>query len=471
MSTASLTIQARHLDALRALLRRDDGVERAAYVLCGAAHIGHDPWDRQGHRTFVSYEVVPVPEDQVVSASSQHITWTTTSFVRALQGAQTEGLTVAVVHSHPSGLTSFSAQDDRNEADLVELAQHRNGPDTPLVSLLLTPAGDLQGRVWTGRHAYVPLRLLQVVGESIRLQYPGRGHGQARPALARQALAFGTALNQDLAMLRVGVVGCGGTGSATALLLARLGVGQLALFDPDVVECTNLNRLHGARQADADALRPKVEVVARALTELGLGVRVVPLQAWIGDVVCRDAFKACDVVFGCTDDHAGRLLLNRFAYYYVTPVIDMGLAIEVSAGEPPAIQALDGRVTVLGPGHPCLLCRGVVNPVRAREEALQRANPTEYARQKAEAYVVGEGNPSPAVVTFTTEVAAMAIEEFLHRLQGFRGPEGAVGQRVRKFHLLTDRRQGGAPQPDCPVCASPRCWGRGDVDPFLDLVG
>ena len=149
----------------------------------------------------------------------------------------------------------------------------------------------------------------------------------------------------------------------------------------------------------------------------------------------------------------------------------MGLAIEVSAGEPPAIQALDGRVTVLGPGHPCLLCRGVVNPVRAREEALQRANPTEYARQKAEAYVVGEGNPSPAVVTFTTEVAAMAIEEFLHRLQGFRGPEGTVGQRVRKFHLLTDRRQGGAPQPDCPVCASARGWGRGDVDPFLDLVG
>lgn len=285
MSTASLTIQARHLDALRALLRRDDGVERAAYVLCGAAHIGHDPWDRQGHRTFVSYEVVPVPEDQVVSASSQHITWTTTSFVRALQVAQTEGLTVAVVHSHPSGLTSLSAQDDRNEADLVDLAQHRNGPDTPLVSLLLTPAGDLQGRVWTGRHAYVPLRLLQVVGESIRLQYPGRGHGQARPALARQALAFGTALNQDLAMLRVGVVGCGGTGSATALLLARLGVGQLALFDPDVVECTNLNRLHGARQADADALRPKVEVVARALTELGLGVRVVPLQVSFLDTV------------------------------------------------------------------------------------------------------------------------------------------------------------------------------------------
>ena len=40
---------------------------------------------------------------------------------------------------------------------------------------------------------------------------------------------------------------------ATAVLLARLGVGQLALFDDDIVEVTNLNRLHGSRRADADA--------------------------------------------------------------------------------------------------------------------------------------------------------------------------------------------------------------------------
>ena len=71
--------------------------------------------------------------------------------------------------------------------------------------------------------------------------------------------------NGDLRHLRVGVVGCGGTGSAVAMLLARLGVGQIALFDEDVVERTNLNRLHGARQSDADAMRPKVQAVAASI--------------------------------------------------------------------------------------------------------------------------------------------------------------------------------------------------------------
>ena len=38
------------------------------------------------------------------------------------------------------------------------------------------------------------------------------------------------------------------------------------------------------------------------------------------------AEKACDVIFGCIDDHDGRLLLNRLVYFYLIPVIDMGLA-------------------------------------------------------------------------------------------------------------------------------------------------
>ena len=114
-----------------------------------------------------------------------------------------------------------------------------------------------------------------------------------------------------------------GTGSATAILLARLGVGQIALLDNDIVDRTNLNRLHGSRQVDADAMRPKVGVVARTISEMGLGVRLVPIKSWVGDPVCRDTLCTCDIVFGCTDDHEGRLFLNRFAYFYLVPVIDI----------------------------------------------------------------------------------------------------------------------------------------------------
>lgn len=254
------------------------------------------------------------------------------------------------------------------------------------------------------------------------------------------------------------------------MLLARLGVGNLVLFDEDTAELTNLNHLHGAKRSDVDAMRSKVEVVAREITEAGLGVKVVPMKGWGGDPTFRDALKSCDVIFGCTDDHSGRLFLNRFAHFYLIPVIDIGLSITPS-GHGGAVQDLSGRATVIFPGAPCLLCRGIVNPATAREEELKRSNPEEYERQKREAYVRGAGNPAPAVVTFTTATACMAIDELLQALVGFRGPDGWSWNRVRRFDLLKDRAPGALPRDHCPICQCQDYWGRGDIDPFMDRVG
>ncbi|WP_204513535.1 MULTISPECIES: ThiF family adenylyltransferase [unclassified Bradyrhizobium] len=56
----------------------------------------------------------------------------------------------------------------------------------------------------------------------------------------------------DLSQLRIGVVGCGGTGSAFAAHLARIGVRHLALFDADFIDETSLNRLHYSTRTFAD---------------------------------------------------------------------------------------------------------------------------------------------------------------------------------------------------------------------------
>tara|TARA_R110000787_G_scaffold284415_1_gene398097 strand:+ start:21622 stop:23034 length:1413 start_codon:yes stop_codon:yes gene_type:complete len=468
MTQVDMTLQERHFVALRTALARNNGHEAAAYVFFGVSRIDLDPWDRRARLRLTSYRVEPVPERDLISASRKHITWSTRSFVDACRRAKEEGLVVGIAHSHPSGYPTFSEQDDQNELELVRLARNRNGQAEMLPSVLLIGESTFAGRVWLDETSPVGVASMQTVGSNFR--YLDTMGGFQDDAFARQALAFGPAVNVILRRLKIGVVGCGGTGSAVAMLLGRLGVGQIALFDDDIVEVTNLNRLHGATRADADAMRPKVEVVARELARSGLGVRAIPIAHLADSREARDTLLSCDIVFGCTDDHAGRMFLNRLAYFYLRPVIDLGLAISPRSPEGD-VASMIGRVTVLRPGTACLLCRKVADPQTAAAEELRRAAPAEYERQKREAYVRGAENPAPAVVTFTTETATMAINEMMQGLTGFRGDSGWAAQRTRRFDIGVERLQGAKQDPNCILCVDEAYWGRGDIIPFMDRVG
>lgn len=454
---------------LRDLLYAKAGVEGAAYVLMREYKIDNDPWARRSRTKLVVREIVPILPEHQLSSSGQHVTWDTKGFVALLQRCQREDLILGIAHCHPRGPRTFSEQDDLNEAELLRTACNRNGTGTKLVSILFYDDGGIRARVWQFPKNKADCTSVAVFGERFRFHTP-EVLSPASDIFARQALAFGPSLMAQLKALRVGIIGVGGTGSATAMLAARAGIGQIVIIDDDIVEPTNLNRLHGATQSDADAMASKADVAAREIARMGLGARVVPLKGWANAAHVRDALKSCDVIFCCTDDNSGRIFLNRLAYFYFIPVIDMGLAMAVA--KPPATGMADisARVTTILPPETCLLCRDAVDSELAREEDLRRRNPAEYDRQKREAYVRGEGHPNPAVVTFTTEVACMAVNELLNRIVGYRKRDMGSEHR-RRFLFCEDRSTSAAPRSSCPICASRDYWGMGDVEPFLDLVG
>ncbi|MBZ0146624.1 MAG: ThiF family adenylyltransferase [Pseudorhodoplanes sp.] len=468
MSDFSLTFTERDEAALRAAVFAIPGTEGAAYVLFRECRIGFDPWSRRSRVRLLAKEIVPIAAQHRVSASAQHVTWNTAGFVELLQRCQREGLVLGIAHSHPLGVECFSPQDDGNEAELLRTACNRNGRDTKLVSVLFTHEGKIRARVWQYPKHKSDAACVSVIGERFRYFFDGP-EMPVPEIFARQVMAFGPELVRQLRGLRVLVVGGGGTGSPTAMLLARAGTGQVGVLDDDIVEATNLNRLHGATQADADAMAGKADVVACEIARLGLGCRVIPFRGWVNDSRMRDVLKSCDVIFCCTDDHSGRVFLNRFAHFYLVPVIDMGLAMSVAKPPLTGMADLSGRVTVVFPPEPCLLCRDAIDLEEARAEDLRRSNPTEDERQKREAYVRGGGNPNPAVVTFTTELACMAVNELLNRIVGFR--KKRLGSEIRRrFLFAEDRFPQRSSKPDCPICASSLYWGIGDIDPFLDMV-
>lgn len=464
----SLRLLEAHLDELTKLVHAQPGIEGAAYLLCGSARLGRSPWSGDAERAYLSHAVVHVPQTDKMASSATHVTWSTESFVQLLRRSKDDDLVPAIVHSHPHGPAAFSLQDDVNEKELLRLAQNRNGPQAQLLSIIITGKGELVARLWTSVSDATPICDTTVVGRrlSVRREAPV---SDVDEVLSRQALVFGPEVNHNLRRLKIAVVGLSGTGSPTAVMLARLGVGRLALIEKDTIDLSNLHRVHGSRRADAETALPKARALAREIELMGLGTQLAIFENWVGEPACHDALRSSDVIFGCTDDHDGRLLLNRFAYFYTTPVIDMGLAIDPKPGG--GMRDMSGRISVVLPGAPCLICRGIVDPVQAREDDLQRRNPQEFAQRQREGYVRGMAVPSPAVVTFTTETACMAINELLQGLTGFRGSEGWVWQRRRRFDTCEDRRPGALPNPDCPLCSRHDTWGRGDIEPFLDRVG
>ncbi|MFN8052786.1 MAG: ThiF family adenylyltransferase [Acidimicrobiales bacterium] len=125
----------------------------------------------------------------------------------------------------------------------------------------------------------------------------------------RDIRALGEAGARALASLRVGVVGVGGTGSAVVEMPAWLGVRDFVLVDPDNLERSNLSRVFGSSPTDVgDA---KVTVAAAAIRRIAPDARVRSVKGSVVDRVATLELADRDVVFGCTDDHLGRLVLGR----------------------------------------------------------------------------------------------------------------------------------------------------------------
>lgn len=459
-----LVLQATHEMQIRSLLEGTGGHEAAATLLFGVSDIEADPWTGVQRRRFVSHAFQPIARSEVIDTSPIHITWTTDNLMHLIGKAAREGWIPAIVHTHPGGMAEFSNQDNRNEAELARTA-HLKGT-RGLISIVINSDGVMAARVWVTRDQFEPIDRILHAGSRIALT----SHStiiNAPDFLDRQQRLFGDTANRMISNLRVGVVGGGGTGSAVLPLLMRHGVQRAILFEKDHVDLTNLNRLHGSSRTDAENRTTKAEIHQRTVQEADIGMKLVTIDAFVGDSGTVHALKACDVVFSCTDDHAGRLVLNRFSRFYGIPVIDVGLAMQ---RRPDNSFDLFARISTLVDGHPCLLCGQHIDPQRAQEQPMKRRDPAGFESLKQEAYVLGEGDPAPAVAAFTTEAGCMAIGELLAAVTGFHGKSGMHATRIRRFHASDDRFLDVTPTSGCPACHDPKTLGRADVEPCLDMV-
>jgi hypothetical protein len=457
--TLSLTAEQQGL--LHGHLFPGDGLEAVAIVLCGR---------RAGmnrHR-LLAREVYPIPYEHCRRTTTS-ARWETDRVAPVFDKAESEGLSVIKIHSHPTGFAAFSTADDVADDALLPALRGYIEHDIPHGSAVMLPDGRLFGRIlWKG-DAYELIDRIAIVGPDLTFWHSAEASGAAPAFAASHAQAFGDGTFEILQRLAVAIVGCSGTGSLLAEQLVRLGVGRLILVDNDIVEERNVNRIPQATMEDARDRRLKVDVVGTGIRRAGLGTEVITIPRNLWDREAILAVAECDVVFGCMDTAEGRFLLNTLATWYVIPYFDLGVRLDAVPDGPERgrIREICGSVHYLQPGLSSLMSRGLVNMERVRAEGLRRRDPDAYQQELEDGYIRGVEVDRPAVISLNSFAVGLGVNDFLARLHPYREQPNSEIAYI-EFSLSSLEF---FPEPESDPCPMLRdSAGKGDQEPLLGLM-
>ena len=139
------------------------------------------------------------------------------------------------------------------------------------------------------------------------------------------------------------IVGVGGLGVPAALALARDGVAELVLIDPDPVELSNLPRQVLYAEGDCGAL--KVVAAARHLREIAPAIRLTTHASALDLTNGAELIAGSIFVIDATDDPATKFLINDLCVASGTPFVYGG------------VVGMTGQAMTVIPGRTaCLRC-------------------------------------------------------------------------------------------------------------------
>ena len=440
-----LVISRSHWEKSKAHLLKMNG-EHFVFFLCGVAKFNDD-----GVSFFVR-DVIPIQDTDIQQAKGKGLQLSLEVLLRITNRARKEGLALVEAHSHPWVKTSvrFTKTDLDGLKEFVPYILD----DLPSEPYAATVWGQesVDGLCWrSSTKNQIPLEEVRIVGENItriittsRLKkLRTRSKDGLDDRASRQVLMIGAQGQEHVRQTKVAVVGLGGLGSQVVQMLTYLGVRNFVLVDFDKVEAINLNRLVGAEPKDLG--KSKVDIAERMIKRI-LCTSNRPVQKFetdLRDERVLNALKKTDVIFGCVDRDGPRLILNELSLAYMIPYIDCAFGINA---ENDLIREAGGRVILVKPEGPCLICCKEID-IRAASDDL--APQEEFEERARQGYVTGMDVSSPSVISLDGTVASLAVTEFLALVTGFRPT------RTYTFYDMLEQRvvpRLVEPDPKCVAC-------------------
>ncbi|MEQ1522055.1 MAG: ThiF family adenylyltransferase [Aestuariivirga sp.] len=454
-STCNISISATDYECLMEHLFPGDGDEHGAVLKAGVVIDGDQL------RLVVRDIALAKEGSDYVKGKIGHRALHPTFIHRQITSCRDQKLAYLAVHNHGS--------DDYVAFSRVDMESHERGYPALLDIARGVPIGGLvfgrrsvEADIWLPNGGRLALNEFRVIGSAVaRLRSSPDRYGSADHEFDRQVRMFGEAGQAVLNASKIAVVGLGGIGSLIAEYLGRLGVGNIILIDPDVIEDTNLSRVVGATHQDVMHSMRKIDIAKRHLSEANTRARVTLIFNDVAKSSVAAQLRQCDFIFLAADSMRARLVVNALVHQYLIPAIQVGAKIRIS--ENGSLEDAMSAVRQLRPGYGCLWCNQLIDPTQLAIEAK-----TDEER-KAQAY--GTQQPNPSVITMNAVAAGHAVNDFLFDFLGLRAMNNKVD--YQHFHFTNRKAQIVHPRKDehCRECGKvDGRYGMGDAAslPCLD---
>lgn len=453
-----LRVSGKHFQKLQQHLFPGDGKEAVAVALCGR-------YEKNGLSVLLTHKIELVPHNEC-KRFEDYIQWKTEKIIPLIEIAEKQNMAILKIHSHPGGYPKFSQVDDTSDFEFFKSVFGWCDYDGVHGSAVMLPDGKIFGRVFTPTLKEFPFDKVSVAGDVIHIWNKSLKKVWDEFSL-RTVQAFGEGTYVKLKEMKVGVVGCSGTGSPTIEQLVRLGVGSIVIIDPDKVEKKNLNRILNTTMADAVSGRTKVETLFAAIEKIGLETKVISFAANLFD--SKEALHeliTCDVIFGCVDSVDGRHLVSQLTNFYLIPYFDVGVRLDADGKG--GIENIIASVHYIQPACSTLLSRGLYTEKRLFDDGLLRQDPEEFAKREKVGYVHNANVDRPAVISINMQISSMAVIELLNRLHQFKEDTPTNYAKVM-MDYCGSCIENVSEEKFTQDVSSEKWAGRGDCKPFLRM--
>jgi len=460
-----LRISQEHYNKLYQELFRLSPVENAAAMLIGRNR-------QNGSIAYLVRRVIAIPREVFRVQNEVHLDIAPKFINDLIRLCESNNLGLCICHSHPRATShiEFSSSDDYGEKHLRSVF-HSILPSHPFVNLLFGNTGFIAHCFQD--HNSSPDPLISIIRDGFKMMTQDNKANHflqsdlGEQLFNRQILVFGKEGQKIISKSKVGIVGLGGTGSAIAEQLTRIGFRDIILVDFDSFEDSNLTRMFGAKNRHRLVSRVfnffgkrlyKTFIVRENLKSIAKDIQVTVINKHVAAKSIKRVLLDCDTIYSCTDDHWGRAILNQLAYQYLIPVINVGMSIDHHDDD-----GIIGTVQlhILGGSNPCLECYHYLNHTTIAAESLPAKQREKLIRED---YVKDLGTKTPSVINYTTLAASIGVEVGYKLITGLASSASGNLHGLR-YDVISNRMNRFSTEKKSP-CICQQVYGKGDFHPL-----